>query len=135
VKWTPGELAARKEEFAALRRERERIKEAYPAAHRWLRDLLARHDPLGLIAVGAPSDEYEEQADTLLPRLLELRRAGEPEEEAVLRIVHEEFVKWHGAATAGAAERYAVGAAEIHAGLDQQLVPDGVDGSAAAGVD
>lgn len=135
MKWTPEELAARREEFAALRRERERLKESYPAAHRWLRDLLARHDPLGLISVGAPNDEYEEQADTLLPRLLELRRSGEPEEGAVLRIVHEEFVKWYGAAAAGTAERYAASAIEIQAGLGQQLVSDGVDGSAAAGVD
>lgn len=110
---TPEELAARKEEFAALRRERERIKEEHLGVHRWLRDLFARHDPNGLIAVGAPNDEYEEQADLLLPRLLKLHHAGEFSQPAVLRIVHEEFIKWFGAATAGAEERYASSAEEI----------------------
>jgi len=123
MKMTPEELATRKEEFAALRRERERIKEARPAAHRWLRDLFARHDPLGWIAVGAPSDEYEEQADMLLPRLLQLHHSGEPSELTVLRMVHEEFVKWFGAATAGPVERYGPAATEIFEGLARELPP------------
>jgi len=118
---TPEELAARKEEFAALRRERERIKAAYPAAHRWLRDLFARHDPLGWIAVGAPNDEYEEQADMVLPRLLVLRGTDALAEAEVLRIVHEEFVKWFGAATAGPVERYASIAAEVWEGRERAL--------------
>lgn len=132
---TPEELAARKEEFAARRRERERIKEAYPAVHRWLRDLFARHDPLGWIAVGAPNDEYEEQADMVLPRLLILRGTDALAEAEVLRIVHEEFVKWFGAATAGPVERYVPIAAAVFAGSERELPAAEVDGTPASQVD
>jgi hypothetical protein len=135
MRMTPEELASRKEEFAALRRERERIKEAHPQAHRWLRDLFARHDPLGWIAVGAPNDEYEEQADMVLPRLLELRTTGSLAGAEVLRIVHEEFVKWFGAGTAGLAERYASIAAEVFEGLERELPAAEIDDSPAPQVD
>lgn len=129
------ELEARKEEFAARRRERERLKEAYPTVHRWLRDLLARQDPLGFVATGAPRDEYEREVDTLLPRLLTLHRAGELSEPQVLEAIHAEFIKWFGAGAAGPEARYAASAAEVCAGFGRELSAVEVDDSPAPQVD
>jgi hypothetical protein len=132
---TPEELEARKEEFADRRRERERLKEAYPAVHRWLRDVLARQDPLGFIATGAPSDEYEREVDTLLPQLLALHRTGELSEPRVLETIHAEFIKWFGAHTAGAVARYAASAGEVYAGFGRELSAAEVDESPVPQVD
>lgn len=132
---TAEELEARKEEFARLRRERERLKEVYLPVHRWVRDVFARHDPLGLIAVGAPSDEYEEQADLLLPCLLELHQSDEVSEAEILRRVHQVFGKWFGAGTAGPAERYASSAAEIYAEWGRRFAAVEVDAAPVSQVD
>lgn len=50
---------------------------------------LERHDPLALIAEGAPADEYDPEVGTILPRLKEASSVEDLE-----RIVHEEFVRW-----------------------------------------
>jgi len=87
--------------------ERRRLK----AEHRQLYDevaaLLFRHDPEG-INFETNTDEYEPEVGTILPRLRSCRS-----EHDVLQVVHEEFVRWFGADTAGPRERYAKIAAEI----------------------
>lgn len=66
-----------------------------------LEQLLARHDPMGLIEIGLPDDEYRPEAQTILPRL------GEASSPADLRgIVHEEFVKMFFAELAGEESDY-----------------------------
>jgi hypothetical protein len=62
--------------------------------------ILREADPIGLIAMGAPDDEYAPELRTLLPRLNE---ASSPVE--MQRIVHEEFVRWFGG-SAGPASGY-----------------------------
>jgi len=65
-------------------------------------------DPIGLLAGGAPSDEYSPEIGTLLPRL---RRANS---EAHLRqILHAQFVEWFDADTAGTESEYAALAADL----------------------
>jgi hypothetical protein len=59
-------------------------------------------DPIRLIAIGAPEDEYDVEVRTILPRLREAKSADD-----VQRIVHEEFVHWFNAEIAGSAARYA----------------------------
>jgi hypothetical protein len=56
-----------------------------------VRAILNRHDPVGLIAMGSPSSEYELEVGTILPRL---RTTSGPED--VAGVVDEEFVKWFG---------------------------------------
>ncbi|MFB3123506.1 MAG: hypothetical protein ACE10H_15110 [Candidatus Binatia bacterium] len=58
-------------------------------------------DPIRLIAIGAPDDDYDPEVSTLFPRL---REAKSPDD--VQWIVHEEFVHWFGAETAGPATHY-----------------------------
>jgi hypothetical protein len=54
-----------------------------------VRAILNRHDPMGLIAIGCPDDEYEPEVGTILPRL---SRANGPADVEV--IVAEEFLDW-----------------------------------------
>jgi hypothetical protein len=65
-----------------------------------LERLLYRHDPIG-VAFGGNPDEYSPEAGTIAPRL-----AGASSVEDVLRVVHEEFVRWFDEETAGRASRY-----------------------------
>jgi len=68
---------------------------------------LFRHDPVG-INFEVNTDEYNTETGTILPRL---RSCGSPED--ALRVVHQEFVRWFGAETAGPQEHYTQVAAEI----------------------
>ena len=69
-------------------------------------------DPLGLLAMGAPDDEYDPEVDTILPRLGRSSSAVE-----VRAILHEEFVKWFDEKLAGAPEAYQGAAEKIWAHL------------------
>ena len=62
--------------------------------------LLYRKDPIGINFEDNP-DEYDREAGTILPRL-----RGCQSEKDVLRVVHEEFVRWFGLSDAGATEHY-----------------------------
>jgi len=70
--------------------------------------LLYRHDPIGIAIYNPNTDEYEPEAETILPRL---GRCGSA--DGVLQAVHEEFGRWSGAATAGPREGYAKIASEL----------------------
>jgi hypothetical protein len=63
--------------------------------------MLRETDPIGLIGCGAPLDEYDPEVGTILPRLRGATSASD-----IHRIVHEEFVRWFGAETAGGPEAY-----------------------------
>jgi hypothetical protein len=62
--------------------------------------ILFSEDPIG-IALGSNLEEYEPEALTILPRLSGCASAGD-----VRRVVHEEFVTWFGASTAGPPDKY-----------------------------
>lgn len=68
---------------------------------------LLRHDPIG-IDMGDNVDEYEPEAATIAPRLAEARSA-----EILRRVIHEEFVRWFDADTAGPTEDYRALADEL----------------------
>ena len=81
---------------------------SFKATRKAIRGILRRCDPIGLIRLGAPPDEYDPEVGTIMPRLEEATSQLE-----LRRIVHEEFVAWFGAGTAGAVELYDRCAAEI----------------------
>ena len=64
-------------------------------------------DPIGLVQMGAPADEYSPEVGTVVPRVS--RASSAPE---VRRILHEEFVHWFDE-SAGPEENYASAALEI----------------------
>ncbi len=74
--------------------------------------LLYRHDPVG-IAFGDNPDEYSPEAGSIVPRLRDVTSVDD-----VRRVVHEEFVRWFDADTAGPATGYQVIAEELWALLE-----------------
>ncbi len=66
-----------------------------------------RHDPIG-INFGSNADEYEAEAGTVIPRLSACASVDD-----VANVLHEEFIRWFGADTAGDRARYAPLAQEI----------------------
>lgn len=77
------------------------LKAAYGALYSHVSRLVREGDPLHLIAIGAPDDEYDPEISTILPRLREATCRND-----VHRIVHEEFAHWFGADIAGPPETY-----------------------------
>ncbi len=63
-------------------------------------DLIRQDDPLELVAMGFPKNEYDVEVTRILPRLKNAKGA-----EDVRSIIHEEFVHWF-ADSAGPPERY-----------------------------
>ena len=80
----------------------ESLKAAYGTLYTEVSRLLREADPIRLIVIGAPDDEYDPEISTILPRLREAKSPGD-----VQQMVHEEFVHWFGAKTAGPAAHYA----------------------------
>ncbi len=94
----------REEILEARRRARENYGELFDATAA----LLYRHDPIRIAFDNLNTDEYAPEAETILPRLGNCSSSDE-----VLKVVHEEFVRWFGAATAGPRESYAKIASEL----------------------
>ena len=88
--------------------QRERARERYGVLFDEVAAVLVRHDPVGLAALGAPQDEYEPEASTILPRL---ERASS--ERETLWVVREEFARWFPPEVAGPKGRYEGAASEI----------------------
>jgi hypothetical protein len=90
-----------------IREERRQLKAGYGDLFDVMTALLFHHDPIGINFEINP-DEYEAEVGTILPRL---GNCGS--EDDTLRVVHEEFVRWFDAGTAGSPEHYKQIASEI----------------------
>lgn len=78
------------------RRGRHVLSKEYRDLFTAVRSALAKADPIKLLELGAPTDEYDAEISTILPRLREAKSLDDVE-----RIVHEEFVRWFSASVAG----------------------------------
>lgn len=65
-------------------------------------------DPIGLLEMGAPSDEYDPEVGSIVPRVAKATDAAE-----VHQIIHSEFGRWFGDDTAGPFATYEAPAREI----------------------
>jgi hypothetical protein len=90
-----------------IREKRRQLKAQYGELYDATSALLFRHDPVG-INFETNSDEYEPEVGTILPRLQTCRSADD-----VRQVVHEEFVRWFDASSAGPKEHYTKIAEEI----------------------
>jgi hypothetical protein len=70
--------------------------------------IIARADPVKLLALGAPGDEYDGEVAVIVPRL-----ASATSEQDVQAIVRSEFVRRFGEECAGPPARYDEAAAAI----------------------
>src|SRR6476659_408769 len=71
---------------------RAELKKSHAKLFQEVSDILYRLDPVGIGAgTGSPSDEYDAEAGTIIPRLQACRSASD-----VQKIVYEEFVHWFG---------------------------------------
>jgi hypothetical protein len=75
---------------------------------------IATADPIKLLELGAPGDEYQQEVDGILRRLPTAQSQDE-----VRAMIHEEFESRFGADLAGIPERYDEPAAAIWAALRQ----------------
>ena len=69
-------------------------------------------DPIRLLGVGAPANEYSPEIGTILPRL-----AGVQGVSDVINVLHEEFVRWFDQGIAGPRELYDAPALRIWAAI------------------
>ena len=65
-------------------------------------------DPIALLQIGAPTDEYAPEIGTILPRLANAERPDD-----VTDVLHEEFLRWFGEGTAGTRQAYEAPARRI----------------------
>lgn len=54
-----------------------------------LRSIINRHDPIGLLKIGAPKDEYEPEVKTIIVQL-----KTEMTEKQVHDLIYQEFLRW-----------------------------------------
>lgn len=94
--WPP-EIAARVEAARAARAE---VNRKSPELFERLRRCFFQHDPMG-IGFETNTDEYDPEVGTILPRLPQCKS-----EVDVLEVVHQEFVQWFDADTAGPKSEY-----------------------------
>lgn len=90
-----------------IRQRRAAVKEAYGELYDQLSRALFEADPIGINFVDN-TDEYEPEVDTILPRL-----ASCTGPEDVQKVLHEEFIRWFEADTAGPIENYAALSATV----------------------
>lgn len=99
---------------------RQQLKAKYGDVYGEVVAILYQHDPIGLSGAGAPEDEYEPEAGTILPRLGEARSVADAR-----HIIHEEFVHWFDAALAGPATDYAQIADDVWAAWERYASQQG----------
>ena len=118
--WTRKEATEDRRQLKAAHRHLFRRASARNRCFRWpaepralgafgeVESVLFRHDPMGIYLESNTDDGYDPEVGTILPRL---QGCSGPED--VCRVVHEEFVHWFGADTAGTCEHYSALSAEI----------------------
>lgn len=89
------------------RAARDAARQRHPALFAAVSEAMFRHDPIG-INFGNNTDEYDAEAGTVIPRLSRCASAADVE-----LVLHEEFVRWFGADTAGDRARYTALAVEV----------------------
>lgn len=78
------------------------VKSKYGNSFNELRTIINQHDPIGLIDLGAPDDEYESEVKTIIVQL-----DKEMTEQQVHDLVYNEFLRWFNeASTAGSKDAY-----------------------------
>jgi hypothetical protein len=68
-----------------------KVKADYGDRFKELRSIINEYDPIGLIDIGAPSDEYDPEVKTIIVQL-----KNEMTKQEVHELVYQEFQRWFG---------------------------------------
>ena len=80
-----------------------------------LRAIINRHDPIGLLKIGAAEDEYEAEVKTIIVQL-----DGDMTEQQVHDLIYQEFLRWfEDESTAGPKVAYQELATDIHVWMNK----------------
>jgi hypothetical protein len=75
-----------------------------------LRTIINRHDPIGLLDIGAPEDEYEPEVKTIIVQL-----DSDMTEQQIHDLIYQEFLRWfEDKSTVGPKGAYKELATDIH---------------------
>jgi hypothetical protein len=75
-----------------------------------LRTIINKHDPIGLLSIGAQEDEYESEVKTIIVQLDTAMT-----EQQVHNLIYQEFIRWfNDESTAGSKENYSGLAKDIY---------------------
>lgn len=83
------------------KQQRMQLKAQYSELWNIIANAVIAADPIGLIRMGAPSDEYEPEVGTILPPLLSVSS-----EKECFIIIYQEFLRWFDASVVGHASVY-----------------------------
>lgn len=93
-----------------MKKDTRSLKKGYNRLYSAVREIVNKEDPIGLIEMEAPSDEYDPEINAVLRKL----RPSESV-ESLQAMIHAVFVEWFGADVAGGRERYRSIAEQIKA--------------------
>jgi len=107
TKMTDDETSARDSEKAnsdpLFRLDQDSVKSAYGPRFDELRTIINKHDPIGLLSLGAPEDEYEPEVKTIIVQL----DTNKTSELQIHDLIYREFLRWFDdESTAGPKDAY-----------------------------
>ena len=80
----------------------------------FIREIINKYDPIGLIAIGSPEDEYDPEVKTIVYQLKDVHTIVQIQD-----LVHQEFLRWfEEKSIVGERDSYAEIATEIFNGLN-----------------
>lgn len=92
----------------------EMVKQTHANHFFFIREIINKHDPIGLIAIGSPEDEYDPEVKTIVYQLKDVHTVKQIQD-----LVHQEFMRWFDETLVeGAYDTYAEIAIEIFNGLN-----------------
>ncbi len=94
--------------YQEAREKKQQIKHLYGKLYGDLTDLFCRYDPMGLVNMGAPENEYEPEVQAVLPRLKEACSMND-----LRYILYEEFTTQFSVVTERSKEKLDMATEEI----------------------
>ena len=75
-----------------------------------VREIISKHDPIGLMAIGAPEDEYDPEVKTIVYQIKNVHTL-----EQIQDLLHQEFMRWlNEKSIVGERESYLEMAKDLH---------------------
>ena len=100
--------------------DKDSVKKVYGDRFNELRTIIKKHDPVGLVSIGASNDEYEPEVKSIIVQL-----EGKLSEQQIHDLVYQEFLRWFGdESTVGPKEAYKGLAKDIYSWTQKSTIPE-----------